>query len=147
VSVDHGPALIAALPQEPPFRFVDAVTRHEPPNLAEGLVTFPADHGIFRGHLPNQPIVPGVILLEALAQLSALVILELPLDPNARVRGYLAGVSHLRYYRRVGPDEPVELRSQLDRKLGSAAKFEVEAHTGGERVLRGVLTVGGMNGP
>ena len=60
--------------------------------------------------------------------------------------GFLAGVSHLRYYRRVGPDERVDLVSRLERRLGSAAKFDVEASVAGERVLRGQITVGGITG-
>ena len=137
--------LIECLPQDPPFRFLDTVERHAPHVEAAATRTFPSGDRIFEGHLPGRPIVPGVILLEALAQLSALVLLDG--DPAVgRVMGFLAGVARLRFYRRVGPDERVDLVSRLDRRLGSAAQFDVEASVGGERVLRGQITVGGITG-
>ncbi|RMG11933.1 MAG: beta-hydroxyacyl-ACP dehydratase [Planctomycetota bacterium] len=139
-------ALIDCLPQEPPFRFLDAVLRHDPPREAVATKTFPPGDPIFAGHLPGQPIVPGVIVLEAAAQLCALVLLESPPAPGTRVGGYLAGVARLRYFRRVGPGERITLRAALERKLGTAARFEVAAEVDGERVLRGQITVGGISG-
>ncbi len=143
--------LIARLPQEPPFRFLDRVVRHDPPREAEAETTFPQGDPIFAGHLPGDPIVPGVIIIEALAQLSGLVLLA-PRGSDGgegasgggRVRGYLAGVSRLRFFRRVGPGETLRLRSALDRQLGSAAQFAVSARVGDERVAEGTITVGGI---
>ena len=78
--------LIDCLPQRPPFRFVDAVAEFAPLERAVGSVTFPTGHRVFDGHLPNDPIVPGVILIEALAQLSGICLLR---DGESTARGFL----------------------------------------------------------
>lgn len=137
--------LIARLPQEPPFRFLDVVVRHDPPREAEAEKTFPPGDPIFAGHLPGEPIVPGVIVIEALAQLSGLVLAPRDLASGGRLRGYLAGVSRLRFFRKVGPGETLRLHARLERRLGSAALFAVTARVGEERVAEGSITVGGID--
>lgn len=132
--------LVDRLPQRPPFRFVDAVVELDPLRSAVGRVTFPTGHRVFEGHLPGDPIVPGVILIEALAQLSGICLLR---DGESAVRGFLADVGRMRFRRLVRPDERVTLRSELVRAFGSTARFEVESAVDGERACEGVLTIGG----
>src|SRR5262245_3153431 len=89
-------SLIGSLAQEPPFRFVDRLHSVERQRRAEGSVVFPPGHPIFEGHLPGEPLVPGVIVIEALAQLAGLALH----GPNGeKVRGYLAEVGQTRFYR------------------------------------------------
>ena len=133
--------LIEALPQKPPFRFVDDLDRVEHCGEAVGSVTFEAGHPVFDNHLPDQPLVPGVILIEALAQLSGIVMIP----PGSRIaKGYLAEVRNMRFRRLVHPGERVELRSKLVRRFGTAASFDVSGTVGGELALEGSLVLGGM---
>lgn len=133
--------LIALLPQTPPARMVDRVLTVEPGVRAVGEVTFPAGHRVFAGHLPGRPLVPGVMLLEALAQLAGVICVA---DTGQPVTGYLAAVERLRYRRLVEPDETVQLSAELVRQLGSAARFDVRAEVAGEVACDGELTLGGM---
>ena len=130
--------LIEFLPQKPPFRFVDHVTAHETGAFVEGLVCFRRGHAIFDGHLPDEPLVPGVILVEALAQISGLALVE---REGAPVRGYLAEVGKTRFHRLVRPDEQITLRAELEQSFGPYARFRVLASVEGERSVEGEITV------
>lgn len=133
--------LIEALPQKAPFLFVDTIESFEYADHARGTIVFPDGHPVFDNHLPNDPIVPGVILIEAMAQLSGIVMIA----PGSRAaRGYLAEVRRIRFRRLCRPGERVVTHSRLERKLGSAASFEVHAEVDGEIAAEGVLVVGGM---
>ena len=142
-------AILAALPQAHPFVFVDRIEALEPGVRAEGRVTFAADHPVFDGHLPGNPIVPGVILIEAMAQLCATVLIdrpdrgEPPAEP-AKVMGYLAEVRRIRFRRPVRPGEEVSLHARLGPRFGSAASFEVSCDIAGDAVAQGEIVVGGM---
>ena len=129
------------LPQKPPFLFVSELESVEHLKNAVGTQTFPTGHPIFENHLPGEPLVPGVILIEALAQLSGVILMP-PEGPPAW--GYLAEVSHVRFRRLVRPDDTILLRSTLQRQFASAARFEVSAEVEGEVAVAGSLTLGGM---
>jgi len=137
-------ALIRFLPQKKPFLFLDHVTEAVPGERAAGTKTFPAGDRIFENHLPDEPLVPGVILIEALAQLCAVVLI--PRDGGQPIHGYLAEVSRIRFRRLIHPDEVIRLEARLDRRMGTAARFEVCARVGDEVAAEGFVTVGGMRG-
>lgn len=130
-----------ALPQKPPARFVDELLDVEHLRQAVGAVSFPPAHRVFENHLPNRPLVPGVILIEALAQLSGLVMI--PAGERAAV-GFLAEVRRMRLRRLVHPGERIVLRSTLRRRLGTAAAFVVSATVDGAEAAAGELVLGGM---
>lgn len=134
--------LIESLPQKAPFLFLDEILEHAPGDRAVGTKTFPPGHPIFENHLPDEPLVPGVILVEALAQLSAVVCVGLDRTP---VRGYLAGIEAMRFRRLIRPGEPIRLESRFVRRFGSAARFEVRATVEGEDAAEGAVTIGGIS--
>lgn len=129
------------LPQKPPFLFIDEILSLEPLEAAVGAVVFPRGHRIFEGHLPDDPIVPGVIVTEALAQLSGLLAIT---EDGGSAQGYLASVDRMRFRRLVRPGERLVLRSRLVRRFGSAARFDVAADVDGVEVAAGSLTIAGM---
>ena len=133
--------LIERLPHGPAFRFVDELTALEPGSSVSGRVTFPTGHRMFDGHLPDEPLVPGVILIEAMAQLAGLALLP-PDGAGGAVRGVLAEVGPIRFRRAVRPDEAVEMTAELAQRFGSAARFNVRCEVGGEPVASGRLTLG-----
>jgi len=131
-------SLIGSLAQEPPFRFVDRLHSVERQRRAEGSVVFPPGHPIFAGHLPGEPLVPGVIVIEALAQLAGLALH----GPNGeKVRGYLAEVGQTRFYRLIHPGEELRLWAEVDRAFGDYARFRVKATVGGELAASGTVTL------
>jgi 3-hydroxymyristoyl/3-hydroxydecanoyl-(acyl carrier protein) dehydratase len=131
--------LIELLPQKPPFRFVDEVLELARGESIVGAVTFPRGHRVFEGHLPGEPIVPGVILIEALAQVAGLILAP---EGGAPLRGYLGEVLRMRFRRAVRPDERVRLRARLAQRFGKVIRFEGVADVGGGEVAaEGEITV------
>ena len=135
--------LIDSLQQEPPFRFVDRVLSIESQRRAEGTVTFPGGHAIFEGHLPGEPLVPGVIVIEALAQLAGLTLQG---HSGEKVRGYLAEVGQTRFYRLIHPGEEIRLEAEVDRAFGDYARFRVKASVAGELAASGTVTLARRSG-
>jgi 3-hydroxyacyl-[acyl-carrier-protein] dehydratase len=130
--------LIGLLQQKPPALLVDRILHLEPLRRVEGAVTFPAGHRVFEGHLPGEPLVPGVIIVEALAQLAGIALMK---DGGELIGGYLAEVGRTRFYRPVRPGEEVRLAAELAQAFGIYARFEVVATVAGERAVSGSLTL------
>jgi len=132
---------ISCLPQKPPFLFIDELCELRSGEAAAGAVAFPAGHPVFENHLPGNPIVPGVILIEALAQLAGIILI--PAERPEPITGYLGEVRRARFRRKVRPGERVDLRARLLQRFAGTARFEVEARVGSEIAAEGELVLGG----
>ena len=116
------------LPHREPFIFVDQVSAHVPGESAEAVKVFPAQTPFFAGHFPGAPLVPGVILVEALAQTAGLAAGQQ--GKNFR----LAAIKTMKFPGPVGPDEEVQLQARKIATVGNLWQFDVRA-TAGERVV------------
>lgn len=104
------------LPHRYPFALVDRITDFEPGKWAKGIKCVTINKPFFQGHFPGYPVMPGVLLLEALAQTGAAAALSLPEN-----RGKLAlfgGVKSARFKRQVVPGDVVELTCELVEQKG-----------------------------
>jgi 3-hydroxyacyl-[acyl-carrier-protein] dehydratase len=105
--------LIALLPHRPPFRFVDAVDQFVPARSIEARYRVTGDEAFLAGHFPDNPVLPGVIQLEALAQAGAIALLA-----DDRYGGKLplfGGVEKVRFRRIVRPGDELLLTVELER--------------------------------
>ncbi len=108
--------LVGLLPHRPPFRFVDAVDDCTPGQAAVGRYQVTGEEPFFAGHFPGNPILPGVIQLEALAQTGAVSVLA---DERFRDRLPLfGGVEKVRFRRLVRPGDELDLQVTLERLSG-----------------------------
>ena len=118
------------LPHRPPFLFVDEVTGIEPGRSASGRWHLTGSEAFFGGHFPGRPTLPGVLMVEAMAQLGGIALLA-----DARFAGTLplfGGIDKARFRRQVVPGDTLEMTVELD-QLGSAAgKGHGTAHVAGK---------------
>ena len=113
---DQGEDLVALLPHRPPFRFVDAVDALEPGATVVARYRVTGDEAFLAGHFPGNPIFPGVLQLEALAQAGAIAVLA-----DERFAGKLplfGGVEEARFRRMVKPGERIDLAVEIERLSG-----------------------------
>lgn len=126
------------LPHRYPFALVDRILDYVPGEWAVGRKCVSMDEPFFQGHFPKEPIMPGVLLLEALAQTGAVAVLSLPEN-----RGKLAlfgGVKHAHFKRPVVPGDVVELRCELIRRKGPIGIAQAVASVDGKTAVTAELT-------
>ena len=126
------------LPHRDPFLFLDEVTELEPGKRVVARKYVRPDEWFFPGHFPERPIMPGVIMVEALAQAGAVAVLSL--EENRGKLALFAGIDDVRFKRIVEPGDELELTCDLDRVRGPIGKGRAEARVDGELAARGTLT-------
>lgn len=126
---------LSRLPHGEPFRFLTSVTEVRPGQSATGVWELTGQESFFAGHFPGQPIVPGVLIAEALAQLSGLTAPE-----GVTSAGKLAHVD-VRFEQPVAPPVRIDLASTLTRMIGPLQLCDVTATVGQTVVARGTITL------
>ncbi|MCR4695384.1 MAG: 3-hydroxyacyl-ACP dehydratase FabZ [Pseudobutyrivibrio sp.] len=118
------------LPHRYPFLMVDKITECEPGVFARGIKCVSANEMHFLGHFPGHPVMPGVLIIEALAQVGAVAILT-----EAENKGKLAffgGIKNARFKRQVEPGDVLNLECKLTAKKGPVGFGEAVAYVDGE---------------
>lgn len=136
------PSVLDRLPHRPPFRFISCVTSLQEGREAAGDWSVTGDEWFFTGHFPGDPLVPGVLIIEALAQLSGLVgpHREPGDSPGTGRKGRLVHAD-VRFDQSVVPPARLVLRSTFSRSMQSLRQFQVSAIANGETVARGSLVL------
>jgi 3-hydroxyacyl-[acyl-carrier-protein] dehydratase len=125
--------IMRLLPHRPPFLLVDRVVELEPGKRIVAMKSVTMNEPFFVGHFPGHPVMPGVLVLEALAQAAALLALR-SMDPaqGANKITYLMGIDGARFRRTVVPGDRLELIVEITRAKGSVWKERGEARVEGE---------------
>ena len=130
--------IMEILPHRPPFLLVDRIVECEPGRSAQGVKCVSMNEPFCPGHFPGQPIMPGVLILEALAQTGAVAALSLPEN-----RGRLAvfgGVKNCRFKKPVTPGDVLELSCELVERRGPIGYGKAVARVGGKIAAQAELT-------
>lgn len=118
------------IPHRYPFLLVDKVTDIEQGKRVTGLKNVTINEPFFQGHFPDYPVMPGVLILEALAQVGAIAVLGI--EENKGKIGFLAGIDKCRFKRQVKPGDQLKLEVEIIRLKGPIGKGKAIATVDGE---------------
>jgi 3-hydroxyacyl-[acyl-carrier-protein] dehydratase len=127
----------ALIPHRDPFLLIDRVTELEPGVRAVAEHTFTGAEWYLKGHFPGNPIVPGVILVESMAQTATVMAMALPEYRDGL--GLFAGIDEMRFKRIVRPGETARFEAVIDKMRRGYARVNVRAFVGDELAADGVI--------
>lgn len=130
--------IASLLPHRYPFLLVDRMLEIEPGKRGVGLKNVTVNEPFFQGHFPGRPIMPGVLIVEALAQVGALVILSLE-EFRGKI-GLFGGIDACRFRRQVIPGDQLRLEVTIDRLRGRVGKATARAFVGDDVAAEAELT-------
>jgi 3-hydroxyacyl-[acyl-carrier-protein] dehydratase len=127
----------ALIPHRDPFLLIDRVTELEPGVRAVAEHTFTGAEWYLKGHFPGNPIVPGVILVESMAQTATVMAMALPEYRDGL--GLFAGIDEMRFKRIVRPGDTARYEAVIDKMRRGYARVNVRAFVGDELAAEGVI--------
>ena len=131
-------AIEAILPHREPFLLIDEVLELEPGERVVALKRVREDEWYLRGHFPGRPIMPGVLIVEAMAQTGAIAVLSE--EENRGRIALFAGIDDTRFKRIVEPGDVLQLECTLEQVRGPIGKGKARATVDGQLAARGTLT-------
>lgn len=126
------------LPHRYPFALVDRIVDGEPGVWARGIKCVTVNEPFFQGHFPQKHVMPGVLLIEAMAQVGGVAILSLP--ENRGKLAYLGRVRDARFKRQVAPGDVVEMECRLTKRRGPVGVGTCRATVNGQEAASAELT-------
>lgn len=126
------------IPHRHPFLLIDRVEELEPGERAVGYKAVSFDEPYFRGHFPKEPVMPGVLIVEALAQVGAVAILSL--EEMKGKTAYFGGVDRCRFKRKVLPGDVLRLEVEIIRRKGPVGVGKAVATVDGQTAVTTELT-------
>ena len=130
--------IMEIIPQRAPFLMIDRVEDYEPGKYCIAYKNVCINEPYFQGHFPSQPIMPGVLIIEALAQAGAIAILSKP--ENKGKNALFGGVDKLRFKKQVVPGDVLRLEVKVIKEKASIGIGEAIAYVNGKVAVKGELT-------
>jgi len=136
--IDRG-RIMEMIPHRDPFLMIDAVTDIVANERATGIKHVSSDEYYFRGHFPARPVMPGVLIIEAMAQTAAVLVVHTLGAASEGKLVYFMSVDNARFRKPVFPDSVLHVHVIKQRNRGNVWKFEGEARVEGQRVAEAVF--------
>jgi 3-hydroxyacyl-[acyl-carrier-protein] dehydratase len=135
-------AILAQLPHRYPFLLVDRVIECVPGKRIHAIKNVTVNEPFFPGHFPGRPTMPGVMILEALAQAAGILAFKTAgVVPDDKSRFYFVGIDGARFRRPVVPGDQLALKATFDRAMRGIWKFTTVAEVAGEEVASATMMV------
>jgi 3-hydroxyacyl-[acyl-carrier-protein] dehydratase len=131
--------IMRILPHRYPFLLIDRVVELEPGKRAIGIKQVTANEPQFTGHFPERPIMPGVLMVEALAQTAGVAVLTL--DEYRGKLGLFAGIDECRFKRMVVPGDTLRLEVTVEKLRGMFGRVRGVASVDGEVAVEALLSI------
>ena len=128
----------AILPHREPFLLIDEVVELEPGERVVARKTVRPDEWYLAGHFPGRPVMPGVLIVEAMAQAGAVAVLAQ--EENRGRLALFAGIDGVRFKRIVEPGDELTLSCEIESVRGPIGRGRAIARVGDELAVRGTLT-------
>jgi len=130
--------IMQIIPHRQPFMLLDTIEELEPGVRAVGKKCISYNEPYFAGHFPAEPVMPGVLIMEALAQAGAVAILDLPENKGKTV--YFAGIDKARFKQKVVPGDVLILETRIIKQKGPVGVGEAIATVNGKVAAKAELT-------
>ena len=131
--------IMRVLPHRYPFLLVDRIVELEPGRRAVGIKLVTANEPQFTGHFPDRPIMPGVLMVEAMAQTAGIAVLTL--DEYRGKIGLFAGIDDCRFKRLVTPGDTLRLEVTVEKLRGMFGRVRAVASVDGEVAVEALLSI------
>ena len=131
--------IIKMLPHRYPFLLVDRITEYESGKFVKGYKNVSFNEPFFQGHFPENPVMPGVLQIEALAQISAAITYNTPMSKDKL--GLFAGIDNVRFKKVVRPGDRLDMYSELTKARGPIAKVHAKGFVDGQIAVEADLTI------
>ncbi len=128
-------AIQRVIPHRYPFLLVDRIIDLEPGGRAVGIKNVSMGDGFFQGHFPDYPVMPGVLIVEAIAQVGAIALLSLE-EQRGKI-AFFAGIDNVRFKRQVKPGDTLRMEVQLGQLRRGIGTGSGTASVDGELACRG----------
>ncbi len=141
-------AIMRQIPHRYPFLLVDRVTACVPGETIEAIKNVTVNEPFFPGHFPHRPVMPGVMLLEALAQAAGILAFRTAdVVPTEDTKFYFVGIDDARFRKPVVPGDQVVLKARLERAIRGIWKFSTSAEVDGQEVASATMLLAPGTGP
>jgi 3-hydroxyacyl-[acyl-carrier-protein] dehydratase len=135
-------AVMKQLPHRYPFLLVDRVLSCIPGESIEAIKNVTVNEPFFPGHFPYRPVMPGVMILEALAQAAGILAFKTAgVVPDDQTRFYFVGIDDARFRKPVEPGDQLVLKAKLERAIRGIWKFSTVAEVDGREVASATMMV------
>lgn len=130
------------LPQRYPFLLIDRVLEHTPGGEIVAIKNVTCNEPFFQGHFPGRPIMPGVLILEAMAQAAGVLAFRTAgVEPTENSTFYFVGIDKARFRAPVVPGDQLVLKARVERRIRTIWRFHTEASVDGKVVASAVMMV------
>jgi beta-hydroxyacyl-ACP dehydratase FabZ len=131
-------AIQAVLPHRYPFLLVDRILEIEPGKRIVGLKNVTINEEFFQGHFPGKPVMPGVLIVEAMAQVGGVLLLQEIEDRDSKLV-YFMGIDDARFRRPVTPGDQLRFEVEVLRRKSSTCKLKGMAYVDGQLAAEAVI--------